>query len=182
MASTLYSLLPLLSIRTRGGGVAELCLRMGFEPHALSRVEAVNGFVEHMKSAMEEACSAIRKSKNNMAQHYNQQWTLAPEFRPGDKVFLNASNIQTSHPSQKLAHKYLEPFSIIEKIGQYTYKLQLPHSMSCLHPVFNVAKLLGALRDPILRHNSATLPPLVLIDNEGNKEYKVEAILDSWVF
>ena len=46
-------------------------LRMGFEPHAPSRVEAVNKFVECMKSATEEARSAIRKSKDDMAQHYN---------------------------------------------------------------------------------------------------------------
>ena len=45
--------------------------RMGFEPHAPSRIEAVNKFVEHMKSAMEEARSTIRKSKDDMAQHYN---------------------------------------------------------------------------------------------------------------
>ena len=54
--------------------------------------------------------------------------------------------------------------------------------MSHLHLVFSVAKLLGAPRDPILRCNSTTLPPPVLIDNEGNEEYKVEAILDSRVF
>ena len=47
-------------------------LRIGFKPHTSSRIEAVNKFVKHMKSATEEACSTIRKSKNNMAQHYNQ--------------------------------------------------------------------------------------------------------------
>ena len=92
-------------------------LRMGFEPHALSRVEAVNGFVEHMKSAMEEACSAIRKFKDDMAQYYNRRQTPALEFRPGDKVFLDASDIRTSCPLQKLAHKYLGPFPIIKKVG-----------------------------------------------------------------
>ena len=68
-------------------------LRMGFEPHTPSRIEAVNEFVEHMKSTMEETCSAIRKAKDDMAQHYNCQWTPALEFRPRDKVFLDTSNI-----------------------------------------------------------------------------------------
>ena len=54
--------------------------------------------------------------------------------------------------------------------------------MSHSHPVFNMAKLLDAPRDPILGCNSATPPPLVLIDDEGNEEYEVEAILDSQVF
>jgi hypothetical protein len=46
-------------------------LRMGFESYTSSRVEAVNKFVERMKSATEEARSTIRKSKDDMAQHYN---------------------------------------------------------------------------------------------------------------
>ena len=54
--------------------------------------------------------------------------------------------------------------------------------MSHLYPVFNVVKLLGAPRDPISGHNSRTPPPPVLIDDEGNKEYEVEAILDSHMF
>jgi hypothetical protein len=78
-------------------------LRMGFEAYTPSRIEAVNEFVKCMKSATEEACSTIRKSKDDMAQYYNQWQTPALEFRPRDKVFLDASNIQTSHPSQKLA-------------------------------------------------------------------------------
>ena len=45
--------------------------RMGFESHTPSRVKAVNEFVECIKSTMEEACSTIRKAKDDMAQHYN---------------------------------------------------------------------------------------------------------------
>jgi hypothetical protein len=80
-------------------------------------VEAVNKFMEHMKSTMKEACSAIKKSKDNMACYYNHCQTPALEFKPRDKVFLDASDIQTNCPSQKLAHKYLGPFPVIERIG-----------------------------------------------------------------
>jgi hypothetical protein len=92
-------------------------LRMGFEPHTPSQVEAVNKFVKCMKSAMEEACSAINKSKDDMAHYYNCCQTPAPEFKPGDKVFLDASDIWTNRPLQKLAHKYLSLFPVIERIG-----------------------------------------------------------------
>jgi hypothetical protein len=80
-------------------------------------VEAVNEFMEHIKFAMEEACSAIKKSKDDMAHYYNHHWTPALEFKPGDKVFLEASDIQTNHPLQKLAHKYLGPFPVIKRVG-----------------------------------------------------------------
>jgi hypothetical protein len=80
-------------------------------------VEVVNEFVEHMKSATEEARSAIKKSKDDMACYYNCHQTLALEFKLREKIFLDASDIRTNCSSQKLAHKYLGPFSVIEKIG-----------------------------------------------------------------
>jgi hypothetical protein len=51
-----------------------------------------------MKSASEEACFALAKAKDNMAKYYNCHQTSASEFLPNDKVFLDASNIKTTHP------------------------------------------------------------------------------------
>jgi len=46
--------------------------RMGFEPsQAPSRLETINEFTERMKSATEEAKSAIRKAQEDMTQYYN---------------------------------------------------------------------------------------------------------------
>ena len=156
--------------------------RMGFEVRTPSNVESVNEFVDHMKSTMEEAHSAIAKAKDDMARYYNRRCTPAPEFQPGDKVFLDSSDIRTNRPLDKLAHRYLGPYPIVEKVRRHAYKLRLPQSMSRLHPVFNVVKLLGALKDPIEGRHSDPLPDPILVDEDGNKEYKVEAILDSWMF
>jgi len=58
---------------------------MGFEPsQVLSGLEMVNEFMERMKSTTEEAKSAIRKAQEDMIQHYNQQRTPAPMYKPGD--------------------------------------------------------------------------------------------------
>jgi hypothetical protein len=45
-----------------------------------------------------------------------------------------------------------------------------------------MVKLLNAPRDPILKCNSTTPPSLVLINNKGNEEYEIEAILDNQMF
>ena len=66
---------------------------------------------------MEEAHSTIKKFKNDMAHYYNHCWTPVLEFKPENKVFLNVSDIWTNHPFQKLAHKYLGLFPVIEKMG-----------------------------------------------------------------
>jgi len=58
---------------------------MGFEPSQVpSGLETVNEFMERMKSATEEAKSAIRKAQEDMTQYYNQRRTPAPVYRPGD--------------------------------------------------------------------------------------------------
>jgi len=58
---------------------------MGFEPsQAPSGLETVNEFTEQMKSAMEEAKSAIRKAQEDMTRYYNRKRTPAPVYKPGD--------------------------------------------------------------------------------------------------
>ena len=48
--------------------------RMGFEPNVEpSWNETTNEFVERMKSTLEEAKSALRKSKDDMARYYNHR-------------------------------------------------------------------------------------------------------------
>jgi len=78
---------------------------MGFEPRQNhSNLETVNEFMERMRMAIEEAKSTICKVQNDMKRYYDHRRTLAPVFKPGDKVFLDASDIHTTCPSQKLLH------------------------------------------------------------------------------
>jgi len=58
---------------------------MGFEPSQVpSRLETVNEFMKRMKSATEEAKSAIYKAQEDMTWYYNQKRTPAPVYKPGD--------------------------------------------------------------------------------------------------
>jgi len=87
--------------------------RMGFEPRQNpSSLETVNEFMERMRMAIKEAKFAICKAQDNMKRYYDRRRTPAPVFNPGDKVFLDALDIQTMHPSQKLSHRRLGPFVV----------------------------------------------------------------------
>ena len=152
--------------------------RMGFEPNQRrSHLESVNEFTDRMKDTLEEAKAALAKSKDDMTKYYNRNRTSAPDYKPGDRVYLDASDIRTTRPSKKLSHRRLGPFPIIEKVGNSAYRLRLPLSMSRLHPVFNVVKLTLAPEDPIEGRRPHLPPPPELID--GEEEYIVEEILDS---
>jgi len=79
---------------------------MDFKPRQNpSSLETVNEFTERMKTAVEKVKSAIRKAQDDMKKYYDRRRTLAPVFKPGDKVFLDTSDIQTTHPLQKLSHR-----------------------------------------------------------------------------
>jgi len=78
---------------------------MGFKPRQNpSSLETVNKFTERMRIVIEKAKSAIYKAQDDMKRYYNHRRTPALVFNPGDKVFLNALDIWTTHPLQKLSH------------------------------------------------------------------------------
>jgi len=133
--------------------------------------------MERMRTAIKEAKSAIYKAQNDMKKYYDRKRTPAPVFNPGDKVFLDTSDIWTMCPSQKLSHRQLSPFVVEWWIGPMAYHLKLPHWMKQLHPVFNIVKLTLALDDPITEQKTTDYPPPIVIDREA--EWKVEEILDS---
>ena len=79
---------------------------MGFEPRRNpSGLETINEFTERMRTAIKEAKSVIHKAQDDMKRYYDRRRTPAPVFNPGDKVFLDALDIRTTRPSQKLSHR-----------------------------------------------------------------------------
>ena len=104
----------------------------------------------------------------------------APSFAPGDMVYLDSEDIQTTRPSKKLAHCRLGPYPVESRVGKNAYRLTLPFSMRSLHPVFNVVKLTPAPADPIHGRRRNLPPPPELVNDE--EEYLVEEILNSRMF
>jgi len=54
--------------------------------------------MERMRTAIEEAKSTICKVQDDMKRYYDRRRTPALVFNPGDKVFLDMSDIQTTCP------------------------------------------------------------------------------------
>ena len=101
------------------------------------------------------------------------------EYQIRDRVYLDASDIHTTCPSQKLAHCYLGPFTVTWWVSWNTYQLWPPTPKAWLHPVFNLVKLLQAPEDPILGWKAHPPPPLEIVD--GEEHYIVGWVLDSWL-
>ena len=61
----------------------------------------------------------------------------------------------------KLSPKYVGPFTITERIGEMSYRLELPETLSGVHDVFHVSQLRKCLgdHDRILDQQSVQLQP-----------------------
>jgi hypothetical protein len=78
---------------------------MGFEPQQpRSTLESANEFTERIALGIQEAKVVLTKAKDEYAMYYNCQREPAPVFTPGDKVWLDGSDIATNRPSSKLSH------------------------------------------------------------------------------
>jgi len=99
-----------------------------------------------------------------------------PDFAPGDKVFLLSKNIKTTRPTRKLAELYLGPFEIIDRIGNNSIRLRLPHELRLIHPVFHISQIEPSVPN---RFPDRQPPPPEPIEIDGEIEYELREILDS---
>ena len=66
------------------------------------------------------------------------------EFQVGDKVFLNVAPVKSSMRfgnKGKLSRRFIGPFKILNRVGNVSYRLALPPSLSRIHNVFHVSML-----------------------------------------
>ena len=100
-------------------------------------------------------------------------------YGPGEKVWLNSKYIKTKW-NQKLEAKFFGPFQILYPVGKQAYKLNLPTKWK-IHNVFHVI-LLEQDTTKKGRMNELFLEPEPKFDAGDNKEYGVEAIINSAVY
>src|SRR6266576_3665841 len=96
------------------------------------------------------------------------------QYRKGEQVWLEATNLNLRHQKTKLALKRYSPFIITEEISPVAYCLGLPLAWN-IHNVFH-ASLLSPYHETPQHGPNYSWPPPDLID--GEEEYVVEKIVN----
>jgi hypothetical protein len=96
-------------------------------------------------------------------------------FTEGDLVWLEGTNIHTTHPKAKLAPRQHGPFKVMFSTQTNT-KLLLPKTWH-IHPVFHNSLISPYKETPAHRPNY-TRPPPDIVEGE-DEHYEVETILQS---
>jgi hypothetical protein len=97
---------------------------------------------------IEEAEATVHHIQDNLEAAKSRQETYANkrhrplEFEVGDHVYLRVSpmkGVKRFGVKGKLARRYIRPFSILEKCGTVTYKLDQPSSLAGVHDIFHMS-------------------------------------------
>jgi len=154
-------------------GVAPSEILLGYQPtlHPNQNVPSSNQTAEqriemlHQKHA--QAIAAINKVAN-------QGHTPEGQFKEGDQVWLEATNLKLPYHTPKLAPRWQGPFHISKVVSPVAYQLALPLSWG-IHNVFHTSLLLP-YKETTTHGPNFTWPPPDLI--EGEEEYEVEAVIN----
>ena len=144
-------------------------------PSPDSATPAADSYVAQLREAQTTLQTELLKARKAMEVSANRKRRPAPDFIPGQKVWLLRRHISTKRPSSKLDVRRLGPFPIIEQIGTSAFRLDLPRSMQ-IHPVFHVSLLEPHVANTFPGRVVAPPPPLHV---DGLPEFEVHKILDS---
>ena len=134
-----------------------------------SENEAARAQAERLDNALEENAQLWESSRRSMEKYYNNNRKTI-HFKPGDKVRVATKHFRMLRASEKLADKFVGPFTVIEPVGMNAYRLKLPARYGNIHPTFHVSLL-----EPYHMREGRETPEPVEID--GEEEWEVEEIL-----
>jgi hypothetical protein len=131
--------------------------------------------MDHIHEMRSRAQEAIAKAQDVMK---NKKGTDYKPYQEQDQVWLEATNLKTTHPTAKLAPKRYGPFTIIKKISDVVFQLELPHQWK-VHNVFHASLLTPYIETELHGQNFPEPPPEII---EGDPEFEVEQIVGSrWI-
>lgn len=137
-----------------------------------THLPAVKEFVTSMHKAISTARDSLVSAQTRMKRNADAH-RIDLTFAVGDQVLLSSRNIKIKTVgTKKLLPKFIGPFTVLKKIGDLAYRLDMSRDMPAVHPVFHVSLLRP------FSPGSTVVPPSLPTMVDGEPEYEVERILN----
>ncbi|KAJ9517218.1 hypothetical protein QJQ45_009164 [Haematococcus lacustris] len=152
------------------------------------RCPSAHAYTRWWQDAVANARKCMVAAQSRQAAYANKA-RRDVEYKVGQKVLLSTKDLKLKPgKARKLIPRYVGPFEILLLVGAVAVKLDLPASMSRLHPVFHVS-----LIKPYTGTDVGFMPPPVtwmdetpvyyverLLDHKGVKDNKASFYLVQW--
>ncbi|KAL0177380.1 hypothetical protein M9458_026274, partial [Cirrhinus mrigala] len=163
------------SLPVSATGLSPFECSVGYQPPIFPSLEsevAVPSAHAFVQRARETLVQVGARTKAKADRHRSRP----PVYVVGSKVWLSTKNIPLRSVSNKLAPKFIGPFSVTKIISPVAVRLNLPPAYRRIHPVFHVSRIkpvfFACINPPV-----PVPPPPRLVD--GEPTYSVNRILDS---
>ncbi|KAJ9518371.1 hypothetical protein QJQ45_010302 [Haematococcus lacustris] len=102
---------------------------------------SAESFAKKWEHEVKHAQECMRVAQDRQQRYANKR-RRDVTFSLGDSVLLSTKNLRNAPGrARKFLPRYVGPFKVTGKLGEAAYRLELPPTMSRLHPVFHVSLL-----------------------------------------
>ncbi|XP_059194061.1 uncharacterized protein LOC131975409 isoform X2 [Centropristis striata] len=168
------------SLICSASGMSPFMAANGFQPPLFPAQEtevAVPSVQAHLQRAHQvwrEARAALTRSAAHNQRLADRHRSPAPQYQPGQKVWLSSRDLPLRTESRKLTPRYIGPYVIDRIINPCVVRLKLPPSLN-IHPSFHVSLLKPVSTSPLCPPAEPPPPPQIIDDHPA---FSVRQLLD----
>ena len=155
-----------------------------YEGRGKAEAEAADKIIERTEKMNEWLKDQIAWAQGDYERYANKHRQPHPEYKVGDKVYVNAKTFAGERPSRSLGLKNAGPWRIIRVIDNKAYELELPEYLkkAGLCPIFHPWKLHLAPNNPYPGQRQEPQEPFLIDDGDDDEgpheEWQVLEIVD----
>ncbi|XDV19457.1 hypothetical protein PO909_024927 [Leuciscus waleckii] len=170
------------SLPVSATGLSPFECSIGYQPPVFPSLESevavpsAHAFVQRCHHTWTRARETLLRVRARTKAKADRHRSRPPVYVVGSKVWLSTKNIPLRSVSNKLAPKFIGPFSVTKIVSPVAVRLKLPPVYRRIHPVFHVSKIKPVFFSRI-NPPAPVPPPPRLVD--GEPTYSVRRILDS---
>ena len=135
-----------------------LCLRLSppvFPDNELEvSVPSAHAMIQRCRRIWIAARQVLIRQGDRVKRAADRRRRPAPDYQPGQRVWLSAKDLRLKVPSKKLAPRFVGPFPVTRKIGPAAVRLRLPRSLR-VHPTFHVSQVKPVRESPMVPATTA---------------------------